>query len=105
MVENYLNVMWCRALLLEECPQYHGHKGDLGVTPRTFDTIGERAQVILVWVKAQNVENASHPQRLGVTRVRPRALDGLWCCDSRMPKNTWIGSVGKKLWGLEWSAA
>ena len=42
----------CRAPLLEECPQHHGHKGDPGVTPGTCVTIGERAQVILVWVRA-----------------------------------------------------
>ena len=36
----------CRAPLLEECPQHHGHKGDPGVTPGTCGTIGERAQVI-----------------------------------------------------------
>ena len=42
----------CRAPLLEECPQHHGHKGDLGVTPGTCGAIGERAQVILVWVRA-----------------------------------------------------
>ena len=38
----------CRAALLEECPQHHGHKGDPGVTSGTCGTIGERAQVILV---------------------------------------------------------
>ena len=38
----------CRAPLLEECPQHHGHKGDPGVTPGTCGTIGERTQVILV---------------------------------------------------------
>ena len=38
----------CRAPLLEECPQHHGHKADPGVTPGTCGTIGERAQVILV---------------------------------------------------------
>ena len=38
----------CRAPLLEECPQHHGHKGDPGVTPETCGTIDERAQVILV---------------------------------------------------------
>ena len=42
----------CCAPLLEECPQHHGHKGDPGVTPRTCGAIGERAQVILVWVRA-----------------------------------------------------
>ena len=42
----------CRAPLLEECPQHHGHKGDPGVTPGTCGAIGERAQVILMWVRA-----------------------------------------------------
>ena len=42
----------CRAPLLEECPQHHGHKGDPRVTPGTCGAIGERAQVILVWVRA-----------------------------------------------------
>ena len=42
----------CCAPLLEECPQHRGHKGDPGVTPGTCGTIGERAQVILVWVRA-----------------------------------------------------
>ena len=95
----------CRAPLLEECPQHHGHKRDPGVTPGTCGVIGERAQVILVWVRAPGVGNASHPQRLRVTRVRPRALHGSWRCDSRMPKNTSIGGVGKKLWSFEWGAA
>ena len=42
----------CRAPLLEESPQHHGHKGDPGVTPGTCGAIGKRAQVILVWVRA-----------------------------------------------------
>ena len=42
----------CHAPLHEECPQHHGHKGDPRVTPGTCCAIGERAQVILVWVKA-----------------------------------------------------
>ena len=42
----------CRAPLLKECPQHHGHKGDPEVTPGTCGAIGERAQVILVWVRA-----------------------------------------------------
>ena len=37
-----------RAPLLEECPQYHGHKENPGVTLGTCDAIGERAQLILV---------------------------------------------------------
>ena len=48
-LSDHLN---CRAPLLEECPQHHGHKGDPGVTPGTCGAIGERAQVILVWVRA-----------------------------------------------------
>ena len=62
---------YCCAPLLEECPQHHGYKGDPRVTPETCGAIGERAQVILVWVRARGVENASHPLRLGVTRVMP----------------------------------
>ena len=42
----------CRAPLLDKSPQHHGHKGDPGVTPGTCGAIGERAQVILVWVRA-----------------------------------------------------
>ena len=65
--------------------------------PTTCGTIGKRAQVILVWVRAPGRGNASHPYELGVTRVRPRALDGSWRSDSRMLKNTSIGDVSKKL--------
>ncbi len=62
---------WCRAPLHEECLKHHGHKGDPGVTPGTCGAVGERAQVILVWVRAPGVGNASHPRRLGGMRVRP----------------------------------
>ena len=44
--------IYCRAPLLEECLQHHGHKGDPGVMPGTCGAIGERAQGILVWVRA-----------------------------------------------------
>ena len=44
----FLDDHLCRAPLLEECLQHHGHKGDPGVTLGTCGTIGERAQVILV---------------------------------------------------------
>jgi hypothetical protein len=37
----------------------------------TCVTVGERAQVIIVWVMAPSVGNTSHPRRLGVTMVRP----------------------------------
>ena len=61
----------CRAPLHEECPKHHGHKGHPGVTPGTCADVGERAQVILVWVRAPGIGNASHPWRLGGTRVGP----------------------------------
>jgi hypothetical protein len=41
----------CCAPLHEECLQHQGHKGDPGVTPGTCDAIGERDQVILMWVR------------------------------------------------------
>ena len=56
------NAILCRTPLHEECMKHHGHKGDLGVTPGTCGAIGGRAPAI---------KNASHPRRLGVTRVRP----------------------------------
>ena len=73
--------------------------------PGTCGTIGERAQVILVWIRASGHWERLPPRRLGVTRIRPRALDGSWCCDSRLLKNTSIGGVNKKLWGFEWGIA
>jgi hypothetical protein len=86
-------VTWCRAPLHEECPKHHGHKGDLGVTPGTCGAIGERAQVIVVWVRALGVKNTSHPQRLGVMRVRPQAMCSLWRANSKMLKVISIGGV------------
>jgi hypothetical protein len=51
----------CPAPFHEESSKHQGHKGDPGVMPGTCGTIGEKAQVILVWVKAPGVGNASHP--------------------------------------------
>ena len=65
--------------------------------PGTCGAIGERAQVILVWVRALGRGNAFHLQELGVMRVRPRTLDGSWHLESRIVKNTLIGGVSKKL--------
>ena len=48
-----------------------GRKGDPGLTPETCGTVDERAQMILMRVRVPGVGNACHPQRLGVTRVRP----------------------------------
>ena len=82
----------CRAPL-HECPKHHGHKGDLEMTPKTCGAVGERAQVILVWVKALGVGNAPHPWRLGVTRLKPWAMHSLWREGSRMLKNTSMGGL------------
>ena len=74
MSPTYIRNWWqhcCWAPLHEECPKHHGHKGDPRVKLGTCGVIGERAQVIIVWVRASGVKNASHPRRLGVTRVRP----------------------------------
>ena len=52
-------------------PQHHGHKGDPRVTPKVCGAIDDRAQVIVMWMKSQGIENTSYPQKLGVMRVRP----------------------------------
>ena len=75
------------------------------MTPGTCGAIGERAQVILVWVRAPGRWERLPPTETRSHKVRPRALHGSWRCDSRMPKNTSIGGVGKKLWSFEWGAA
>ena len=63
---------------------------DPEVTLMTCDAVGERAQVILVWVKAPGVGNASHPQRLRNTKVRPSFMSRKWCVNATMFKNTLI---------------
>jgi hypothetical protein len=67
-----IQILWgnCRAPVHKECPKHHGHKGGPGLAPGTCDAVGERAQVILMWVRAPGVGNASHSRRLGVARVR-----------------------------------
>jgi hypothetical protein len=61
----------CRIYVYEEYLKHHGHKGDPGATPGTCGVVGERAQVILMWVRALDIGNVSHPKRLRATRVRP----------------------------------
>jgi hypothetical protein len=46
------------------CSKHHWHKGDPGVTSGTCGAEGEKAQMILVWVRAPGVGNASDPQGL-----------------------------------------
>ena len=41
------------------------------MTHGTCGAIGEKVEVILVWVNAPNVENASHPQELGDMNIKP----------------------------------
>jgi hypothetical protein len=50
----------CRAPLHEEYSKHYGHKGDPVVTPETCATVGERAQVILVWLRASGVRPPTH---------------------------------------------
>ena len=61
----------CHTPLHEECMKHHGHKGKPRVTPNTYGAVGERAQMILVWVMAPGVGIASYPRKLRVIRVRP----------------------------------
>jgi hypothetical protein len=63
--------MYCRVPLHKGCSKHHGHKVDPGVTPGTCGADGEKAQVILVWVRTPGVGNTSHPRELGFMRVRP----------------------------------
>jgi hypothetical protein len=91
--ENGNNCITCRAPLHKGCPKHQGHKGDPGMTPGTCGAGGEKAQVILVWVRAPGVGNASHPRRLGVMREKPWAMRSSWREDSRMLKNTSFGGV------------
>lgn len=42
-------------------PAIPWHKEDPEVMPGTCGVIGERAQVILVWMRPPGVKNASHP--------------------------------------------
>ena len=61
----------CCAPLSKECTKHHEQKRDPGVTHGTCGVVGERAQVIIVWVRAQGVRNTSYPRRLEVLEIRP----------------------------------
>ena len=69
--QAYFLVYKCGTPFHEECPKHHEHKEDPGVTPGTCGAVGERTQVILVWVRTRGIGNASHPWRLGGTRIKP----------------------------------
>jgi hypothetical protein len=67
----HLIELGCCTPLQKGCPKHQGHKGDPGVTVGTCGAGGEKAQVILVWVRAPGVGNASHTGGRGGMRVRP----------------------------------
>jgi hypothetical protein len=94
----------CCAPLQKRCPKHQGHKGDPGVTSGPSGAGGETAQVILVWVRAPGVGNASHPRRLGVMREKPLAMCSSWREDSKMLKNTSFGGVSLEICQIEWDA-
>ena len=55
IVDEGIDSIWegeCRASLFEECPPHHGHKEDPGLMLGTCGAIGERTQLILVWMRA-----------------------------------------------------
>ena len=59
----------------------------------TSSAISERAQVILVWMKALGVEIVSYLQRVGITRVRASTVNSLWHPNPKMPMNTPMGGL------------
>ena len=92
----------CRASLHKECPNHLRHKGNSRVTSGTCGTNGEKAQVILVWVRAPGIGNASQPQGLGVMRVRLCVVHSSWREDSKMLKNTSFGGMSEEICEFEW---
>jgi hypothetical protein len=82
----------CHAHLHEECLKHHGHRKSK-ITPGICGTVGERAQAIIMWVKALGIENTSHPQSSIVKKVRPCVLLSSWREDFRMLKHTSFGGV------------
>jgi len=67
---NVTMVVYC-APLHKRCHKQYGHKRDPIVTPGICRANGERAQMIIVWVRAPGVGNASHPQEQEVMRIKP----------------------------------
>lgn len=61
---------------------------DPRMIPIICGTIGEKAYVILVWLRALDIGNTSHPHKLGIMEVRPCVMNSLLRLDFRMLKNT-----------------
>ena len=70
----------------KECPKYHGHKRDPGMTPGTCGANGKNAQMIIVWKWTLGIGNTSLAQELGVMRVKPWAMRRSSRVDSKMLK-------------------
>jgi hypothetical protein len=63
------------------------------VTPEICGAGGEKAQMILVWVRVPGIGNASHPRGLEVKREMPWAMGSSWRENSKMLNNTSFGGV------------
>ena len=71
----------------------------------TCGAIGKRAQVILMWVRASGRWKHLPPTEIRSYEDQAYNIGWLMVFYSRMPKNTSIEGVGKKLWGFEWGVA
>ena len=88
----------CHTPFHKECPRPHGPKGDPRVTPKICGTVGERGQVILVWVTPMCVGNVFHPRRQGVMRVSLWAMRSSWLriieCSRTTQAEVWARKYG-----------
>lgn len=74
IVDKSIDSIWwgeCYAPLHEYCTKYHSHNGDPKATPATCGVIGEKTQVMLMWVSVKGVGHPSHQWIVRFTRVRP----------------------------------
>ena len=56
--------------------------------------------MILIWIRAVSVNNASQPRKPKVTRIRLWGMSGLWRWDSKMSKNTSFGILARRYGNL-----
>jgi hypothetical protein len=59
----------------------------------TCVAVGERNQMIIVWMRALGIGNTSHPQRQRVTKIRPSIMHNLLRETYEMVKITLMGGV------------
>ena len=74
-------------------PETPWAQGDPGVTLEICDADGEKALMILVWMRVPVIGNASHPRALRIMKVRPLAMRSSWRENFRMLKNNSIGGM------------